>query len=39
MCKSIFKKKKKKHDKVVWLAKDKLNSTEVLISNTLTDLY
>ena len=30
--KSIIKKKKKKHDKIVLLGKDKLNSTEVLIS-------
>ena len=30
--KSIIKKKKKKHDKIVLLAKSKLNSTEVLIS-------
>ena len=35
--KSIIKKKKKKHDKVVLLAKTKLNSIEVLISNALTD--
>ena len=31
-CKSIINKKKKKHDKIVLLAKSKLNSTEVLIS-------
>ena len=30
--KSIIKKKKKKHDKIVFLAKSKLNSIEVLIS-------
>ena len=30
--KSIIKKKKKKHDKIVLLAKSKLNSIEVLIS-------
>ena len=30
--KSIIKKKKKKHDKIVLLAKSKLNSLEVLIS-------
>ena len=30
--KSIFKKKKKKHDKIVLLAKSKLNIIEVLIS-------
>ena len=35
--KSIIKKKKKKHDKVVLLAKSKLNSIEVLISKTLAD--
>ena len=29
---SIIKKKKKKHDKIVLLAKSKLNSIEVLIS-------
>ena len=34
---SIIKKKKKKHDKIVLLAKSKLNSTEVLISNVLID--
>ena len=35
--KSIIKKKKKKHDKIVLLAKSKLNSIEVLISKTLMD--
>ena len=35
--KSIFKKKKKKHDKIVLLAKSKLNSIEVLISKALID--
>ena len=35
--KSIIKKNKKKHDKIVLLAKSKLNSTEVLISKTLID--
>ena len=35
--KSIIKKKKEKHDKVVLLAKSKLNSMEVLISKTLMD--
>ena len=35
--KSIIKKKKKKHDKIVLLAKSKLNSIEVLISKTLID--
>ena len=33
--KSIIKKKKKKHDKIVLLAKSKLNGTEVLISKAL----
>ena len=37
--KSIIKKKKKKHDKNVLLAKTKLISTEVLISRTLIDSY
>ena len=31
----IIKKKKKKHDKIVLLAKSELNSIEVLISNAL----
>ena len=31
-CKSIIKKKEKKHDKVVLLAKDELNSIQVSIS-------
>ena len=35
--KSIIKKKKKKHDKILLLAKFKLNSTEVLISKALID--
>ena len=35
--KSIIKKKKKKRDKIVSLAKSKLNSTEVLISKALND--
>ena len=35
--KSVNKEKKKKHDKITLLAKSKLNSTEVLISKTLTD--
>ena len=34
---SIINKKKKKHDKIVLLAKSKLNSIEVLISKTLID--
>ena len=34
---SIIKKKKKKHDKIVLLAKSELNSIEVLISKALTD--
>ena len=37
MFKSIIKKKKKKHDKIVLLAKSKLNRTEVLISKALID--
>ena len=37
MYKSIFKKKKKKHDKIVLLAKSKLNRKEVLTSKALTD--
>ena len=36
--KSIIKKKKKKHDKIVSLAKAKLNNIEVLIRKTLIDL-
>ena len=35
--KSIIKKKKKKHDKIVLLAKTKLNNIELLISKTLFD--
>ena len=35
--KSIIKKKKKKHDQIVLLAKPKLNSIEVLISKSLID--
>ena len=35
--KSIIKKKKKKSDKIVLLAKSKLNSIEVLISKVLID--
>ena len=34
-CKAIIEKKKKKHDKIVPLAKTKLNSIEVLISRTI----
>ena len=37
--KSIIKKKKKKHDKLVLLGKDKLNTIEVLISKALIDSY
>ena len=37
MYKSIIKKKKKKHDKIVLSAKSKLNSIEVLISKALID--
>ena len=36
-CKSIIKKKKKKHDKIVFLAKSKLHSIEDLISKVLID--
>ena len=36
---SIIKKKKKKHDKIVLLAKTKLNTIEVLISKVLIGLY
>ena len=35
--KSIIKKKKKKHDKIVLLAKSELNSIEVFISKTFID--
>ena len=35
--KSIIKKKKKKHDKILSLAKSKLNRMEVLISKALID--
>ena len=35
--KSIIKKEKKKHDKIVFLAKSKLNSIEVLLSKALID--
>ena len=35
--KSIIKKKKKKHDKIVLLAKSKLNRIEALISKALID--
>ena len=37
--KSIIKKKKKKHYKMVLLGKDKLNTIEVLISKSLIDSY
>ena len=37
--KSIIKEKKKKHDKKVLLRKDKLNTSEVLISKALIDSY
>ena len=39
MYKSIIKKIKKKHDEIVLLGKDKLNTTEVLISKSLIDSY
>ena len=34
-----IKKKKKKHDKKVFLAKSKLNTVEVIVSKALTDSY
>ena len=37
--KSIIKKNKKKHDKIVLLLKEKLNTIEVLISKALSDSY
>ena len=37
--KSIIKKKKKKHDKIVLLLKDKLNTIEVPISKALINSY
>ena len=37
--KSIIKKKKKKHDKIVLLGKDKLNTIEVLISKAVMESY
>ena len=37
--KSIIQKKRKKHDKILLLAKAKLNSTKVFISMALTDSY
>ena len=37
--KLIIKKKKKKHDKIVLLGKDELNTIEVLISKVLIDCY
>ena len=37
--KSMIKKKKKKHDKIVFLAKSKLNSIEVLISKALINSF
>ena len=38
-CKSIIKKKKKKHDKIVLLGKAKLDAIEILISEALIDSY
>ena len=35
----MTKKKKKKHNKIVLLGKDKLNTIEVLISRSLIDSY
>ena len=37
--KPIVKKKKNKHDKIVLLGKDKLNTIEVLISKVLINSY
>ena len=37
--KSVIRKKKKTHDKIVLIAKDKLNSTEILIPTALTNSY
>ena len=37
-CKAIIKVKEKKHEKIVLLAKSKLNSIEALISKALIDL-
>ena len=37
--KSIVRKKKKKHDKILLLGKDKLNTIEVLITKALIDSY
>ena len=37
--KSIIKKKKKKHDKIVLFGKSKLNTIEILISKALMDSY
>ena len=38
-CKSIIKQKKKKHNKIVLLAKAKLNNIEVLSCKALNDSY
>ena len=35
--KSIIKKKKKKHDEILFLTKSELNSIEILISNAIID--
>ena len=39
MYKSLVRKNKEKYDQIVLLAKDKLNSIEVLTSNALIDSY
>ena len=39
MYKSIIKNKKKKHDKIVLLGKDKLNTIQVLVSKAFIDSY
>ena len=38
-CKSIIKKKRKEHDQIVFLATNKRNSIDLLISEALLDLY
>ena len=36
---SILKKKKEKHDKIVFLGKDKLNNIDALLSKAFIDSY
>ena len=38
-CKSVIKKKKVRHYKIVSLGKDKLDTSEILISNAFIDAY